>query len=69
MKSECGREFYLLRVSQSIVDNYGSQLKSIVSNRRKIKSQRKINTKTHAICLSRFGSKESTPKVPIEESM
>jgi hypothetical protein len=33
MKSECGREFFSLRVAQSIADYFGSQLKMIASKR------------------------------------
>jgi hypothetical protein len=33
MKSECGREFFLQRFTQSIVDYFGSQLETIASKR------------------------------------
>jgi hypothetical protein len=33
MKLECGRKLFLLRVTQSITDYFGSQLKTIASKR------------------------------------
>jgi hypothetical protein len=72
MKSKCEKVFFLLRVSQSIADYFGSQLETIARKRTRERIGKKqikkivINAKTR-----RFVSRGSNPKNvrPVEEAM
>jgi hypothetical protein len=55
MNSECGKEFFLLRLTQSIADYFGSKLKSIASKRtRKGRGKKLINGVSYLAPTSRF---------------